>query len=128
VTLRSTSSSTGRRSTSPPYAHRKRVRPPIADGAAFTDGNGPTAKYPYLPEPYYSCRPGGPRVYDLIALEPMEPFGVLGWAVEEHDEGIFEVDDWRDEDKAMQALWARWIFLNRSLFFLAFRGIDWISF
>jgi hypothetical protein len=67
-------------------------------------------------------------VYDLIALEPMEPFGVLGWAVEEHDEGIFEVDDWRDEDKAMQALWARWIFLNRSLFFLAFRGIDWISF
>jgi hypothetical protein len=71
------------------------------------------AKHPYLPESAYSCRPGGPRLFDLVALESMKPFGVMAWAVEDQDEEIFEVDDCLDEDKVMQSLWARWIFLHR---------------
>jgi len=43
----------------------------------------------------------------------LEPFGVLSWVILDREEEIFEVDDVRDEDKVMQALWFRWIFLNR---------------
>jgi hypothetical protein len=43
----------------------------------------------------------------------MEPFGVLAWYVIDNEEEIFECDDVRDEDKVMQALWGRWILLNR---------------
>jgi hypothetical protein len=43
----------------------------------------------------------------------LEPFGVLGWVILDREEEIFEIDDVRDEDKVMQALWFRWIFLNR---------------
>jgi hypothetical protein len=43
----------------------------------------------------------------------LEPFGVLAWVILDREEEIFEIDDVRDEDKVMQALWFRWIFLNR---------------
>ena len=43
----------------------------------------------------------------------MEPYGVLSWYVIDKEEEIFECDDVRDEDKVMQALWGRWILLNR---------------
>jgi len=43
----------------------------------------------------------------------LEPFGVLAWVILDREEEIFEIDDVRDEDKVMQALWLRWIFLNR---------------
>jgi hypothetical protein len=90
---------------------RKGPSPTVDPG----DGLGPTAQYPYLPETHHSCRPGGPRLFDLVCLEPVAEYGVLAWAVDEKDEKIFQVDDCTDEDKAMQALWARWIFLNRSV-------------
>lgn len=82
---------------------------------------GPAARWPYLPakseydgpEIRYSSRPGGPRIYDLLGTLPMEPFGVLGWAVLDREEEIFECDDIKDEYKVIHALWARWIILNR---------------
>jgi hypothetical protein len=89
----------------------KPTPPPQSDPLA------PAAQYPYLPESHtdgvYSCRLGGPRLYDLLNTMSLEPFGVLGWVILDREEEIFEIDDVRDEDKVMQALWFRWIFLNR---------------
>ncbi|KAJ7262255.1 hypothetical protein B0H12DRAFT_322565 [Mycena haematopus] len=85
---------------------------------------GPTARYPFLPakseyggpDVTRSVRFDGPKIYDLLNTLPMEPFGILGWAVLEKEEEIFESDDISDEHKVMHALWARWIHLNRNLF------------
>ncbi|TDL26650.1 hypothetical protein BD410DRAFT_800464 [Rickenella mellea] len=77
---------------------------------------GPSAVYPYLPPGEYSARPGGPKLYDLLNTLSMEPFGVMKWFVLDKEEEIFELCDVRDEDKVMQALWARWIILNRNKF------------
>lgn len=74
---------------------------------------GPAAQYPYIPEDEYSCRPGGPKIYDLLSSLPLEPFGVLSWMIIDREEELFELDDVRDEDKVMMALWNRWIILNR---------------
>lgn len=62
---------------------------------------------------YYSCRPTGPSVFDLLGTLPMEKFGVLDWDVIDREEEIWESDDVREEYKVMQALWMRWIMLNR---------------
>lgn len=43
----------------------------------------------------------------------LKPFGVLKWVIIDREEELFELDDILDEDKVMQALWFRWIFLNR---------------
>lgn len=40
---------------------------------------------------------------------------MLAWAVLEREDEIFEDDEVKDEYKVMHALWARWIFLNRSV-------------
>ena len=74
---------------------------------------GPAAQFPYIPEDEYSCRPGGPKIYDLLNSLPLEPFGVLSWMIVDREEELFELDDVRDEDKVMMALWNRWIILNR---------------
>ncbi|KAH9932188.1 uncharacterized protein B0H18DRAFT_49605 [Fomitopsis serialis] len=74
---------------------------------------GPAAQYPYIPEGDYSCRPGGPKVYDLLNTMPLEQYGVLSWMIVDREEELFELDDVRDEDKVMMALWNRWIMLNR---------------
>ncbi|KAI0945062.1 hypothetical protein AcW1_001844 [Taiwanofungus camphoratus] len=87
-----------------------------------SDPLGPSAQYPYLPETpidgeiYYSCRPGGPKIYDLLNTLPLEPFGVLSWQIVDREEELFEMDDVRDEDKVILALWNRWIMLNRRAF------------
>ncbi|TFY69475.1 hypothetical protein EVJ58_g382 [Rhodofomes roseus] len=75
---------------------------------------GPAAQYPYIPDGEYSCRPGGPKVYDLLSSLALEPFGVLSWMIVDREEELFELDDVRDEDKVMMALWNRWIMLHRS--------------
>lgn len=83
------------------------------------DGLGPSLTYPYLPETddggnvYYSCRPGGPRLFDFLNTLSLKPYGVLKWMIIDREEELFELDDVLDEDKVMQALWFRWIFLNR---------------
>ncbi|KAF6762024.1 hypothetical protein DFP72DRAFT_594166 [Ephemerocybe angulata] len=86
---------------------------------------GPAAQPPYFPAApdyeggqtvWYSCRPGGATVYDLLGTLPMHEFGVLDWAVLDREEEIFESDEVRDEYKVMHALWARWIMLNRTKF------------
>ncbi|KAJ7209505.1 hypothetical protein GGX14DRAFT_566020 [Mycena pura] len=85
---------------------------------------GPTARFPFLPaksefggpDLKYSVRFGGPKIYDLLGLLPMEPFGVQAWSVLDREEEIFESDDIPDEHKVMHALWARWIFSNRNSF------------
>lgn len=86
---------------------------------------GPTSKYPYLPAislesegptVLYSCRPGGPKVYDLLGTLPLKPFGVLAWEIRVKEEEIFALPGIADGHKVMHALWNRWIFFNRSLF------------
>ncbi|TFK28537.1 hypothetical protein FA15DRAFT_42618 [Coprinopsis marcescibilis] len=88
------------------------------------DPLGPAARPPYLPavSDYggptveYSCRPGGPTLFDLLGTLPLDEFGVLDWMVLDKEEEIFESDDVKDEYKVMHALWARWILINRSKF------------
>ena len=83
------------------------------------DSLGPAAQYPYLPEKtpdgqeLYSCRVGGPRIFDLLTLLPTEEFGVMLWEIIQREEELFEMEDVRDEDKVMLALWNRWIMVNR---------------
>jgi len=62
-----------------------------------------------------SCRPCGPRLFDVIAREPIFKYGLTSWSLLERDEELFEIDDLRDEEKAMQALWNRWIFFQTTL-------------
>ncbi|RDX54799.1 hypothetical protein OH76DRAFT_999861 [Lentinus brumalis] len=86
------------------------------------DKLGPAAQYPYLPEKgedgqeLYSCRIGGPRLFDLVSMLPTEEFGIMAWAVVDREEELFEMEDLRDEDKVVLALWNRWIMLNRASF------------
>ncbi len=74
---------------------------------------GPAAQYPYLKAGWRSCRIDGPRLYDLLNELPLEPFGVLAWSIVDTEEELFELEDMRDEDKVIFALWNRWIMLNR---------------
>ncbi|KAJ7680247.1 hypothetical protein DFH06DRAFT_1315050 [Mycena polygramma] len=75
------------------------------------DPLGPTARYPFLPakseyggsDVQYSVRFGGPKIYDLLGTLPMEKYGILGWAVLDKEEEIFESDDIPDEHKVMHA-------------------------
>lgn len=64
---------------------------------------------------YYSCRPGGPRIYDLLCTLSMEKFGVLANDILDQEEVILENECIQDELKVMHALWARWMRLNRSV-------------
>ncbi|KAG9218155.1 hypothetical protein CCMSSC00406_0008094 [Pleurotus cornucopiae] len=85
---------------------------------------GPAARYPYLPyvseyggpTMFYSCRPGGPRLYDLLGTLPMEPFGLMAWYILDIEEEMFDEDHIADELKVVLALWGRWIFLHRMEF------------
>ncbi|KLO05309.1 hypothetical protein SCHPADRAFT_1002977 [Schizopora paradoxa] len=93
-----------------PSPHRYPTPPPRSNL------EGPSAVYPYLPRDQYSARPGGAKLYDLLNTLSLEPFGLMAWFIVEREEDVFELDDLRDEDKVMQALWARWILLNRNKF------------
>ncbi|KIK59914.1 hypothetical protein GYMLUDRAFT_667004 [Collybiopsis luxurians FD-317 M1] len=105
--------------TPPARVQPRYPSPPPADNPL-----GPAARYPYLPATSedgkitieYSCRPGGPYLYDLLGILPLDEFGVLSWAVLDREAEIFESDDISDEHKVMHALWGRWIFLNRKQF------------
>ncbi|KAH9887225.1 hypothetical protein C8Q73DRAFT_656909 [Cubamyces lactineus] len=98
-----------------------------------TDPLGPAAQYPYIckageeesEQAPYSCRIGGPRIFDLLNDLPLDEFGVMSWAVVDREEELFEMDDVRDEDKVMLALWNRWIMLNNSSFIFNdyFKGV-----
>ena len=52
-------------------------------------------------------------IFDLLNELPLESFGILRWTVLDKDDEIFELSDAIDEDKVMQSLWCRWIFLHR---------------
>lgn len=72
----------------------------------------------------FSCRPCGPRIYDVLNTLPLSPFGALSWFIVDREEEMFELNDILDEDKVIQALWGRWILLNRRVslcVFLYFR-------
>lgn len=85
------------------------------------DPLGPAAQRPYFPATsddgkiviQYSCRSGGPYLYDLLGLLPLDEFGVLSWLVLDREAEIFENEDISDESKVMHALWGRWIMMNR---------------
>jgi hypothetical protein len=64
-----------------------------------------------------SCRPCGPRLFDLVERHPLSTYGLTSWSLLERDEELFEIDDVRDEEKSMQALWNRWIFFERRCLF-----------
>ncbi|KAI0634815.1 hypothetical protein C8Q77DRAFT_655753 [Trametes polyzona] len=87
-----------------------------------TDPLGPAAQYPYLPETTkdgheaYSCRINGPKIYDLLNELPLDEFGIMSWAIVDREEELFEMDDVRDEDKVMLAVWNRWIMLHKTAF------------
>lgn len=74
---------------------------------------GPAAQYPFLRGDMISCRPGGPRLFDLLNELELDEFGILSWSIIDREEEIFELEDIRDEDKVILALWNRWIMLNR---------------
>ncbi|EJD05229.1 uncharacterized protein FOMMEDRAFT_18842 [Fomitiporia mediterranea MF3/22] len=78
--------------------------------------HGPAAVYPYISDDAYSCRPGGPKLYDILNELSLEPFGIMAWYIIDKEEDLFQLETMRDEDKVMQALWDRWIFLNRPEF------------
>jgi len=65
-----------------------------------------------------SCRPCGPRLFDLVARHPISGYGLTSWSLLERDEELFEIDDVRDEEKAIQSLWNRWIFFQRRQYLL----------
>ena len=74
--------------------------------------DGPSEVYPYVS---YSCRPGGPRLFDILNEKPLDPkeFGFSSWMVVDREEQIFALPHLCDEDKVMQALWNRYIFVHR---------------
>ncbi|KAF9269511.1 hypothetical protein L218DRAFT_272438 [Marasmius fiardii PR-910] len=104
------------------YASPPRLN--FEDSSDPPDPLGPTAQFPFLPAVSddekttlnYSCRIGGPKIYDLLGTLSQEQFGTLSWVVLDREEEIFEVDDVKDEHKVMHALWARWIILHRMTF------------
>jgi len=81
----------------------------------YDDFLDPSIRPPYLPfkSVKFSCRPDGPKLYDIIGAKSLKQFGILVWSVIDREEELFEMDGVRDEDKVMQALWCRWIMLNR---------------
>ncbi|KAF8831306.1 hypothetical protein HHX47_DHR1000548 [Lentinula edodes] len=101
----------------PPSTLDSRYPPP----PPANDPLGPAAQRPYLPATsddgkiviQYSCRSGGPYLYDLLGLLPLDEFGVLSWLVLDREAEIFENEDISDEWKVMHALWGRWIMMNR---------------
>ena len=96
-----------------PASYRGSLPAQYPDPPPPSDPLGPAAQPPYLSGDQYSCRPGGPRLFDLLNYLPLEPFGVLSWMIVDREEEIYELDDVADKDKVMLALWNRWIFLNR---------------
>ncbi|KZT28042.1 hypothetical protein NEOLEDRAFT_952938 [Neolentinus lepideus HHB14362 ss-1] len=100
------------------HASRSPTASSQAQSSIAAPNLGPAARPPYLPHGniQFSCRPDGPRLYDLLNTLPMDQFGVMSWFVVDKEEEIFELDDVRDEDKVMMALWSRWILLNRNKF------------
>ncbi|TFY54731.1 hypothetical protein EVG20_g9591 [Dentipellis fragilis] len=94
---------------------------------------GPAARYPYLPIVHgntnllYSCKPvTGPRLLDFVDTLEIENHGVAGkWLIWEREDEIFELDDVRDEDKVMCAVWNRWIALHRKKFITNYiKGVE----
>ena len=81
----------------------------------YDDFLDPSIRPPYLPfkTVEFSCRPNGPKLYDILGAKSLDQFGILAWSVIDREEELFEMDGVRDEDKVMQALWCRWIMVNR---------------
>lgn len=95
-----------------------RLKTPVSSSPVREGSMGPLARYPYTARTedgveLFSCRPGGPRIYDLLNPLPLAPYGALSWFILEREEELFELHDIADEDKVMQALWGRWILVNR---------------
>jgi len=84
----------------------------------YDDFLDPSVRPPYLPfkSVEFSCRPNGPKLYDILGAKSLDQFGILSWSVIDREEELFEMDGVRDEDKVMQALWCRWIMVNRLSF------------
>ncbi|KAI0746566.1 hypothetical protein C8Q80DRAFT_1235341 [Daedaleopsis nitida] len=87
-----------------------------------SDPLGPAARPPYLPttgpdgKELYSCRIGGPRLFDLLNTLPMDELGLMSWAIIDREEEMYEWDEVPEEDRVVLALWNRWIMLKRSSF------------
>jgi hypothetical protein len=115
TTVISVTTATTEKNVDAPYPSRYPTPPPQDNplGAAAQPPYFPAESDHGGPSVYFSCRPGGPSLLDLLDTLPLEPFGVLDWAVLDREDEIFESDDVKDEYKVMHALWARWVVLNR---------------
>ena len=70
-------------------------------------------------------------MFDLLNTLPLDEFGLMAWAIVDREEELFEMEDVRDEDKVMLALWNRWIMLNKCarvtlISPLCLRCADWL--
>ncbi|VDB92480.1 unnamed protein product [Peniophora sp. CBMAI 1063] len=81
----------------------------------------PYIQPPYLTSPvptedggliYYSCRPGGPRIYDYLQVLSLKPYGLMRWQVEETEAHILESEGLSDVGKCMHSLHNRWALLH----------------
>ena len=93
--------------------------------ADHADPTGPACVPPHtpaslgLPDDWYSCRPGGARCYDALFADNArvaDALGLMTWYVREQEEDIFELDNVLDADKAMRALWTRFVAMHRREF------------
>ncbi|KAI0684212.1 hypothetical protein BC835DRAFT_650719 [Cytidiella melzeri] len=113
--------------------HENPLRPPQPRTGITEDGKlippPKNARYgPAAEPPLESCRPGGPRLYDHLNELPLEPFGVMAWAIIHTEDETFEQEDLPDKDKVMLALWNRWIMLNRDAFVFGDRYVQVTNF
>lgn len=97
----------------PPAPPVRQPRTGIAEDGRLAPPPRDKLRGPAAEPPLESCRPGGPRLYDLLNELSLEEFGILSWAIVDREEEIFEFADICDEDKVMMALWNRWIMRYR---------------
>ncbi|VDC00103.1 unnamed protein product [Peniophora sp. CBMAI 1063] len=102
-------------------------RPAISHGHRINIRTDPFIQPPYLAEPvptedggfiYYSCRPGGPRLYDYLMVLSLKPYGLMRWQVEEAEAHILGSEGLSDVGKCMHALHNRWVFLHELLMYV----------
>ena len=65
----------------------------------------PTAVYIYVSKDMYSPQLEGSRLYGTLNEFSLEPFSLMTWYIIDRKEDIFELDNMRDQDKIVSALW-----------------------
>ncbi|KJA26834.1 hypothetical protein HYPSUDRAFT_1032560 [Hypholoma sublateritium FD-334 SS-4] len=109
---------TSRTTASSSVARPRAITPPLP-----ADPLGPAARAPFLPAEseyggptvLYSCRPQGAGLFDLLGTLPAGAWGLLEWDLRDREQEVLESDMVGEELKVMQAVWMRWVGVNRNL-------------